>query len=365
MPDPSPRVKRAAIIELSSSHVECIHAQQRFLQESGYEPHLICSKRIEERARNFLRPAHLHAFDFGGKFRAYRSLVRIRSLLIGEKFDIAVFNTSGGIDVRDMMFLPYPRSIAFAAILHDTTKLTGSRSQRMINKKIRRYFVLNDYLLPFVSPPDGIRVASFYPIFFPEVDPVPLRKPEGEFWIGIPGSVELQRRDYRLLFDALREGELHPSVRFLLLGQLDTVENMRERVLRELEATGHRDRFIVFEQFMDDRTHHAYTRLCDLILPLAFHEKTPHMASPEHMISGSYLMAFGYRKPLLCHEYFKRNEDFRENAIFYSDDTLRETINALAAGGAEVLREKESTMYRNPKWAFERQRERYISLLAG
>src|SRR5690606_6018145 len=107
-------------------------------------------------------------------------------------------------------------------VLHGINKLKGSFTQKKINRKIKNYFLLNDYVLDNLkktSYPSDLRFETYYPIDFPDFpNPPDINKNDREFWIGIPGQVEYKRRDYEGLVNAVSKITCKKSIRFLLLG---------------------------------------------------------------------------------------------------------------------------------------------------
>jgi len=78
----------------------------------------------------------------------------------------------------------------------------------------------------------------------------------------------------------------------------------------------------------------------------------------ENKVSGSFNLAFAYKKPLICEEKFSVFEDFRENGIFYHRQNMIDVINSSASQN-----ENHHRFYRNEKWTFEYQSNRYLRFL--
>ena len=73
-------------------------------------------------------------------------------------------------------------------------------------------------------------------------------------------------------------------------------------------------------------------------------------------ISGTYNLAFAYKKPMLCPEEMAVYEDFRDTSIFYTYDNFECFINGLSNNGTFSL-------YRLEKWKEEVQQNRLIEFI--
>jgi len=80
-----------------------------------------------------------------------------------------ILNTAQGAHIRNLC-LTSSGAVEFIGIIHTLKKFQGSYTQKVINRKIKKYFVLNDYFLEKIDPPKEIRVSSFYPLRFPYFD---------------------------------------------------------------------------------------------------------------------------------------------------------------------------------------------------
>ncbi len=160
---PSP--PHTALVEFSTSHLMCLRSQIRFLKES----------------RRNCRTLPLHART-GTRVVPDRSgpdpLPRCAERLEGPLADrdrtspgagrpggrSVVFNTAEGNHVRDFSLIA-PGGLLYAGFLHHTNKLGRSFTQRLISRRIRRYYVLMDYLLGGLPASTGCRFAAVSPIF--------------------------------------------------------------------------------------------------------------------------------------------------------------------------------------------------------
>lgn len=346
---------KTAIVELRESHEECICAQLSFLKDAGYQVtlivHPILAKQITDYA-NLADQVIYIDFDNQGFFKKLGRQWQLFIML--KKFDLIVLNTAHSYSVvRNLTVLLRFARVACVGILHDTKKLTSSFTQRIISQKMRKYFVLNDALLPSNRNTGGIKVQSFYPIFFPDYEPVPVYK-QNDVWIGIPGRVDYNRRDYDFLVNALAEITALNRIKFVILGKVDRDSAAGKRFYDSLEKLGQLGRFKLFHSFIENRDFHSYLAACDYIMPLL----TPNTDYLKYKISGSFNLAFAHKKPMLCHTFFQGIPDLRANSFFFDKTTFPQLISEIDTGNL-----KSPTSYSDPKWSYRFQQRKYIDFI--
>ena len=355
--------RATALIELGSSHDECLYSQAAFLADASHEVHLVVSPDLEARVSGWDCVAGLHILDSsGGEWGALRTAWRLRALLDAIGADTAVFNTAQGAVVRDFTLLPQGGR-RLAGVLHNIHKLRDSRGQRLISRRIKRYLVLNDYLLENRDDRLDLTLGWFYPIFFPQVEGVPVDKQPGEFWAAVPGKIDFQRRDYRGLLQGMVDTELPANLKFLMLGPYENDDVRRE--VQELAATtGQPGRFRFFDGFVENATLQSYLKASDLVLTL-LHPGTERFGEYSRIqITGSFNLAYGHKVPLLMENFFARYRAFVGNSIFYGKDDLVPTLARLAADPGPIAPLK-AAMAEDPRLTFEYQRDQYLAVVDG
>jgi len=346
---------RTAIVELRASHEECIFSQLRFLKDAGHRVTLILHPALAPQIKDYQNLAdELVYIDFD-KADFFTKLQRQWQLFgILRKFDLLVFNTAHSYSVlRNLSQLLRFVSTRCVGILHDTKKLHSSSTQRLISKKVKKYFVLNDMLLPTDPSADPIEVQSFYPIFFPKYEPVPTYK-QNEIWIGIPGRIDYGRRSYDFLIDVLAKIPNLKRVKFLILGKVDATDPAGKRLYDSLKDLGRPERFKMFHSFIPNEEYHAYLAACDYIMPLLT-QKEEYL---EHKISGTFNLAFAHKKPMLCHTFFQDIPDLKENSLFFDAETLPKLISDI-----DTKNTASPASYADPKWNYRFQQKRYIDFI--
>ena len=356
--------RKAALIELYDSHSVNLYTQLLFLQNGDYDTTLICSAHHRDEVAVY-QPAEMTMLTYctGKKgFALWQELRRIRKFLVAGGFEKVIINTAHSSPVRNLCLMPYPNKMRFFGNLHGVNKLEGSFTQKLISRRIRQYFVLNDYMLEKAKklPPAGLSFAAYYPIFHPPFTEVVIeKKAANACWVAIPGGVEYSRRDYNTLLEALRKMKnvIPADLRFFLLGNSDREDG--HHLKKQINDAGLADHFFCYNGFMPDSLLHAYISRCDAVLPLIHPVNAAMVKYLENQISGSYNLAFAYQKPLLMHDYFRRYEDFRDTSFFYNTEDLPQLLSHLP----QALQSLNGNIYQLPKWTLSYQQTNYLRFL--
>lgn len=352
-----------AIVELGNSHDECIYSQILFLKRAGYTVHLVLSEGLKTQTDNFPEADAVRYFSLPQKgIKGWKELIKVKRYLKQQGVTCVVFNTATGNTIRNFIILNLTAPLFFAGTVHHTGKLNSSFTQRLISLKVKNYFVLNDYLLPGIKPRKGLRVAAYYPIFFPDYKAVKLLKPPGEFWICIPGQLEFKRRDYKSLLEQLNKDILPGKIKFILLGRCNHAYGNGQEVKAWIREKQLEDHFVLFDQFIDNALFHAYIKLADLVVPLIHEDSEGFLSYSTAQLSGAFNLAFAYCKPMLMHTYFSSIPDFKTAAFFYSTPDLIKMCIQLQAS-PDLLSSKIKEMRGYPKFDFVFQQQRYLKLL--
>jgi hypothetical protein len=356
-----PHPPHTALVEFSTSHLICLQSQIRFLTEAGATVELILATQARERAM-FLTGAHrTHYLDvqYGLKGR-WRTVIALRRALGELGVDAVVFNTAEGNHVRDFSLIA-PGGLLYAGFLHHTNKMRRSFTQRLISRRLRRYFVLMDYLLDGLPDSTGCRFAAVSPIFHASDNPPEeTAKPPGEFWICIPGEVEFRRRDYQGLAEAVRKTVPDPRIRFILLGSAQTQDSAAFEGL--LGRSDRRSQFVVFPDYVSQEVFAGYLARCDLILPLTHPGIGLYTDYRHHQVSGSFLEALAYSVPMLLDRSWTGVREFEEISLFYDREELIPTLNDLAQDGRPLTRLRERYA-RSRVFSFAEQQRRFLEML--
>ena len=348
---------KVALVELGGSHDECLLTQLEALETAHAEIVLVTNRHLYD------RNPHLHRFcsavyfiePQGKAIGDLRLMLKLVKYFRKNGISKVVFNTAQGGHVRNLALF-MPRSIQCYGIIHTIRKFQGSLTQRIIDRKVKRYVVLSDDLLQRVQPPKGIFVGSFYPVSFPATKK-PVEKPFGEAWITITGGVENRRKDLTAVIDFIRETPLH--VRFVFLGKTDPSHPDTQAFLTTIKEQGLEKRIMYFTDFVDHDLFDAMLKQTDLLLPL-IHPGTPSAEQYiNNQISGAFTLAFGYHIPLLIHRYYQTEKDLQLSANFYTPETFADELE-------EALEERTSlseSIAHVAKWQKPFQYRNYLSFL--
>jgi hypothetical protein len=339
--------KKVAIVELSNSHDECIYSQLQFLQtDNKNEVTLICNDTIHIRLQRNLEGVDVKKIEIRKGITMLFDIIRLRSFIVKGKFDKVIFNTATGNKIKLLLLLPFPNQTEFIGIIHNIAKLSGSTNQDIISKKIKKYFVLSQYLKE--KAPKAYNIEYFYPMFFPKSEKMEIEKKEGEIWICIPGQLERKRRDYDGLFERLALGNINKRVKFILLGSGDSAY-----IKSNVERLGLESQFIWWNKYVGTPEFENYLEMSDYVLPL-IHSNHKSSSLYKNQISGTFNLAYGYGKPMLIEESFEGTTDFYKS-IFYNPAELINTLNSLQSSP--------DNPYLSDRWSFEEQKNRYIDFL--
>jgi len=353
-----------ALVELGDTHQECLYTQLVFLKEAGYKVTLVVSKKLF--ANIHYPPAwdYLYLHELQGSKSLWK-LFQISRYLKKNRVTKIVFNTAENAVVRNFLFMTY--GVECYGILHDVSKLGSSGNQKFISRRIKKYFILNDYLLNSIAEENRARVASFYPVFFPDTPAVAVaRKKPGEIRIIIPGQLELKRRDYLGLIEAAEKARLK-HIRFVLLGNGSKGDG--KLIADTIAAKKLGDRFMLFDGYLSEDEFHSYIRGADLVMPLIHPGSKTGPRQQEDSsnyltrnISGAFNFAFGYKKPMLTHDAFSAFDDFQASSFFYNPSSLAALLKKLDSSPARI-RKMTLRLKKYEKFSRKYQYESYIGNL--
>lgn len=351
--------QRVAIFEIGGSHDECILSQVMALREEGCWVVFCGSNDLY--ARNVLFKDWFDAFHevilpktMLGDFNAMRKL---NKWLKKNQIDILVANTAQGGHVRNLC-ITSNRQTRFVGIIHTIKMLQASFTQRLISRKIKQYFVLNDTLKKAVEPiSKGLQIDVFYPLDYPHFDTPVINK--SGFKVTIVGGVEFRRKDLTGFMDFAEK--VSKQVHFVFLGKSDLNRTEVQQFVADCKNRGLESNMQFFDDFVDQQTFDAHLRNTDCILPLV-HPGTP--SADEYFsrqISGAINVAFSYGIPMLIHEEYRNWEDFSEGCIFYNIDSMNAQFELLQSNHEE-LKKAIST---NPKFEKAMQRKHFARVVLG
>lgn len=343
------------IVEFGCWHDECLYTTCLLLKRNGYHITLALNSRLKERIEHSLDIVSdkivYYPFDQG--IKGVVSLFHFYSYLLHSSVNNLYLNSAqGGIAWKFFLF-PLPRRINIVGTLHFIKKLKNSIGQRLITNRINKYVLLSDLLLNEYKKVSIKPVTAVYPIFYPPIPTIELKKPKEEVWIIIPGAVSFSRRDYKALIP--KNGEKYKAhIKFIILGNIHKADGQNiQYIIKEHKIEKN---FIFFNQFVPEEIFYSYICQGDYIMPLIHPHKTVYAKYLTEKISGTYNLAIAFQKPMLCPTEMNKYEDFKDSSFFYPIKNLIPFINNLKK------HPDTSKLFQLSKWSLERQQERIIQL---
>lgn len=310
-----------AVIEFSASHDECLWSWKSLANANDKEVIFFLHPQIAKRAPFILPTSKVVSLQLPEKtFQRFRFLIQLKRQLKELGIRKVLFNTATGSLVRDFLLVS-GKSFTYTGVLHDGEKLKGSLSQATISRWIKHYIVLSDHIKQHISKFSSLKTEAIYPIYFPSTLTSIPKKSTG-FKVVIPGQLELARRDYPALINALKGRSLPPDFKLVFLGKSKHLQGSRAEVDALLNEAGLSEHAQLFDEFVDDETFYTELRQADVILPLV-HPGAGHYDSYfRYQVTGSWNLAFGFQIPLLMHRSFEGYSIFRETSLFYAREEL-------------------------------------------
>jgi hypothetical protein len=350
--------RKVAIVEWGGSHDECLLSQFVALKNAGCETWFVSTPELWVRNSQLQGVVdHFYSLEFTKKaFKDFLVVRRLTKWFIEQGIEKVVFNTAQGAHVRNACFLASSK-VEFIGVVHTLNKFTKSFTQRLIHRKIQKYFVLNDYFLDRITVPKGLQVRSFYPLRFPSFE-MEVEKPDGEYWITVIGGVENRRKDLVGSLELIRALS-HLPVRVIFLGKADpNHKEVRDfRALLEEEKLSNRTLF--FDAFIDEQNYDAYLKKSDFIWPMV-HPGTPSAQEYfRNQITGGMNVSFAYRIPMLVHQAYVEEWTDLNVAFAYSQKTFCSDVEL----AMKDLIAMQNRIGNNQKFNFEWQEDRYIQFL--
>jgi hypothetical protein len=353
--------KEALLVEFQETHIEVLHSQILFFIRKDYHVHLWINSAVEFKD------------VYSGKVSIIREDTKISSLNISllykiiryvqrHKINKIVLNTAHGLLARNLCLLLLQSRVEVIGVLHQAHKLLKSSTQKIISKKIKKYFVLNDYVKNFIDEEtnNSYNINVFYPIFFPYENNKGNKS--DKIVITVPGRIIQIRKDYVFLLNNILKlsDELKQKFQFIFLGSASKSES--SEVLELIyENNIDKDFVKIFKKHITENEYNEMLKKSDYIMPLIHPSSHSYNEYMSTEISGAFNTAFGFKKPLLMYESFREFEDFKHFSLFYNE---RNFIQLLEKITKEDLTKVIKTNYGNyKKFDLNYQTEKYIKFI--
>ncbi len=350
-----------ALIELGGSHEECLYSQVLFLREYGYRVHVLIREDHLARMETWPEVHHWKTFRSpSGLAGEWKLVFGVLRYLRRNNIHKAVINTAGGNIIRKLSRISGKRT-DLTGLLHLGSKLWTSRSQRIISRKIRKYFVLAEFIRENLDRADpALSIGYFYPVYFPGKADAGRPAAGMNFLVCIPGAVDFKRRDYGSLLEEIVAHGVPDGIRFVLLGRTTGPDG--QALIARIRDLKLQDHFITFGGFVDHATFYHHVRISNLILPLITPQSHDYEDYRRYKVTGAYSLSWGFQIPMLMHASFADYRIFRLTSVFYRSGELMETLQALSGKDDRIgkIRAKMSGMN---DFNFPSQAENYIQLV--
>lgn len=326
-----------AIIELSAGHEEVMYALAKMLEHQKIPVLLICTPKLKKRLAQL--PISHEVFWFeeeAGLWNFYRQTKSLTRLLREKGVSHLIFNTASNTEIRNLLLFGLGK-FNCTGVLHYGPKLKESFTQKQISFFIKKYMVPARFIAENMKPfPRGIRVSEFYPVFMPEFSRANVpAKGNGEIWITVPGQVETKRRDYDCIIELFQKQEIPGHVKIIMTGPAFHNWGYGNTIMNAIPEAVKSGQLMMFQEDLTWPEFIGLNQQADLIWPLAHPGKGSFPQYSQWQISGAYNLAYGLKKPLLMHEYFKRYDEFSNFSVFYNLDSLPDILANLMKRHAE------------------------------
>lgn len=347
--------ERIALIEIGGSHDECLLTQMHAICQHGKEVLLITTPEIV--ARNPIFSVYVHEVflvDFT-KASEKTDVRRIWQKLKTEGIQLAVLNTAQGKQIRNLCLKALFHPIQFVGVVHTTRMFTESFTQKIIHRKIRKYFLLSDFLRAKTTPPKGVALDYFYPLRFATEPRIVEKRVKS---IAIIGGVEERRKDLNGFLDlalSVREEPVH----FYFIGKSDPAKPEVQQFLKAISDRELSEKVTTFDAFVSQEKFDMLVQNADLILPLV-HPDTPSADQYfRNQISGAMTVSFAYKVPMLIHEAYASIEEMQVASAYYSFETFPQVLSETL----ETLDVRSNAMRNHKPYSVTAQEDRYMKFL--
>ena len=344
------------VIEIGGSHDECLLTQFHALKLDNKRIVFVSTEEVMQRNPVFYEYIdQFFLFDKSSLKKSFKMARRIKKLVKMVKAKTVIMNTAHGNTMRNLSIISLFSKVQFLGILHTIIKLEGSFTQRVISLKVKKYYLLSEFLYRKAKIISKLDFTWFYPLRFDFQLESPAIK-EKKLKIVIIGGVESRRKDLLGFVDMI--DNLTEDVQFVFLGKSDPNNDEVCRFKQRLNEKKCSEKVTLFDSFVENETFAQIVQSCDAILPLV-HPVTPSAKEYfNRQISGAMTVAFGYKKPLLIHEGYKHIEELAQACVYYNQENFKEIIKE-----RETLIELEDKMKTMLFLKEETQEKRYLDFL--
>lgn len=256
-----------------------------------------------------------------------------------------ILNTGQGIPARDFAIKLLFKKIQVFGILHEAEKLKNSFTQKLISFKIKKYFVLNDYIKNYCDSLPGLKlkIESIYPCFITNNMKYVLEnnsEKSENIKICIPGEINLKRKDYQFFVDYIMNYDIPDNIEFVLLG--DPIDEKGFKILNLIEKSKYKNKIKTFKEFIPEELYNIILHKSNIIATLIHPGVKDYSLYMKSKITGAYISALSFRKPLLLHNDFKNIDDFKNISFFYTKNNFVDIINFISENKESITNKEKA-----------------------
>lgn len=348
--------KLIVLVEVGHSHDECLLTQMMAIKEAGYQCTLVCTQDIPDRNPAFKRWVDNFFIISDQRGDRFSEMRRTMKHIKKQKAERVVLNTAQGTLARNLCLLGLFSKVEFIGIIHTLLKLEGSFTQKVISWKVKKYFVLSEFLYSKIPAKQQRQFGYFYPIAFDGAKDD--KAPHEGTIITIIGGVERRRKDLEGFLQMVKKDA---STHFYFLGKSDKNDQNVQAFINGLEENGLREQVTLFNEFVSQETFSEVLNKTDFILPL-IHPNTPSAKEYfNNQITGAMTVSFGYKIPMLVHEAYDQIEELKVASVYYS----LVNFNEMLASAKESRVDQVAKMCAHESCDEGAQKKRYFSFLMG
>jgi len=355
--------KKIMVTEFSVSHSEILHAVIAFLTDSGYEVHGWINKDAGFDSESVPENAMMHLRTNRGFFSHIKFTMGLLFYLLRHGISIVYINTAHGLLVRNFCLLSYLFGFEVTGLMHHGEKLKDSKTQDIISGKIKKYYVLSDFIKLNLEKEYGntYKFSAFYPVVLKNQSVQEVKNRDYKL-ICIPGEVSDKRKNYNALIDCARtyREKFKGKVKFEVLGKIKYQWN--KKYIEEMNSPELKGLFITYDDFISNNRFYERISECDLILPLIIPGVENFDNYIKYQISGAYNMAYIFKKPMLLYDSFRGFGEFEGISVFYNEENLGEVINDIINNN-EHVNELRQNIISSKRLDFEYQRKKFKEFL--
>lgn len=278
--------------------------------------------------------------------------------------DYVVMNDGQGQNVKWLSLLGLFLRAEFLGVHHNADKfIYGSLTQSIINLKIKKYFLLAEYILKNLK--DKVPDKFKFSVFYINMTDYKLKKNDvpTELKIAIPGFVEFHRRDYLDFVENLKNSseKLVDNVKFVILGNAGKKDG--KELIEKVKVAGLEKNFTFYDRFVPQNEVYRQIDSSDLLMTLIGPKNQYYELYEKYKISGTYSLSIMLERPLLLHKIYSTEAEFNDWALYYDEGNLVSKLNQWAKDKTEI-KSLTQKMIEKFKRMFKGQSQKYCDFIS-